>query len=496
MSLEAFVWEERFATGIPLVDAQHKRLLELVNRLGHRGMDSAADGLPEMIAEVRAYADYHFRSEEAVWKRGGVAAKVQASHRRLHLDFSHRIAALEQDFAEQPQELARLLHEFLCSWLVMHILGEDQELARQIQHAAAVRGEGPEEATVSSRLPAALTPADAVLLQAVQRLYAALSTMNTQLRDANRLLDARVAERTRELSANNEALARERDRLVETNRQLVAARSRLLERERLASIGQLAAGVAHEINNPIGFVGSNLNTLAEYLDGFLAVVDAYTTTEALIARDPEAIAAVHAAKKANDLDFVRQDAAALIMESSDGILRVKRIVQDLKDFARVDNIGWQPSDLLQGLESTLNLVAPELRQKAELRRELAVLPEIHCHPGQLNRVFMSLLMNAAQAIEERGTITVRSGADSEVVWIEIEDDGCGIAPEDQPRVFDPFFTSKPVGQGTGLGLFLAWNIVHEHHGQIEINSRPGAGSRFRVVLPRVGPTSEAPGRLS
>jgi len=413
----------------------------------------------------------------------------------MHLDFSSRIATLEQDFASRPQELARLLHEFLCSWLVMHILGEDQELARQIQRAAATRGGCAEETTLSSPLPAALTSADAVLLQAVQRLYDALSTMNSQLRDANRLLDARVAERTRDLSANNAALARERDRLVETNRQLVEARSRLLERERLAAIGQLAAGVAHEINNPIGFVGSNLNTLAEYLDGLLAVVDAYSATETLIARDPEAIAAVRAAKQANDLDFLRQDAAALIMESGDGILRVKRIVQDLKDFARVDSMGWQPSNLLQGLESTINLVTPELRRKVELRRELAALPEIHCHPGQLNRVFMSLLMNAAQAIAERGTITVRSGTDNEMVWIEIEDDGCGIVPEDQPRIFDPFFTSKPVGQGTGLGLFLAWNIVHEHHGQIEVDSRPGTGSRFRVVLPRAEPTREARGEL-
>lgn len=483
MTLEAFLWEERFATGIALIDTQHQRLIDLVNRLGGVQLEQAAAGVVEMVAEVRAYADYHFRTEEAVWQHQGADAAEQASHRAEHHEFRTRLAELEHDFASRPLELARVLHEFLCSWLVMHILGNDQEMARRIQLDVAADVDRP-EATARTGFLGPARSADAALLQAIRRLYAALSTINTELRESNRQLDARVRERTRELSASNEALARERDRLADANRQLVETRSRLLASERMASIGQLAGGVAHEINNPLAFLGTNLNTLAEYLDDVLAVVDAYAAREALIAQNASALASLRAVKEAKTLDLVRRDAASLIAESRAGVQRVKRIVQDLATFARTDRAGWQFNDLVAGVESTINLALPTIAQKAVVQRELHPLPEIRCHSGQLNQVFMILLVNAVQAMGQSGTITIRSGADQATVWVEVEDDGCGIAPENHARIFEPFFTTRPVGQGVGLGLYIAWHLVHQHRGRIELDSQPGVGSRFRVVLPR------------
>jgi signal transduction histidine kinase len=162
---------------------------------------------------------------------------------------------------------------------------------------------------------------------------------------------------------------------------------------------------------------------------------------------------------------------------------VKNIVQDLKDFSHVDEAEWQWSDLHHGLDSTLNIVWNELKYKAEVVKEYGAPPEIECIPSQLNQVFMNLLVNAAHAIENRGTITIRTGHDGDGAWVEITDDGKGIAPEHLERIFDPFFTTKPVGKGTGLGLSLSYGIVKKHKGRIEVDSRPGMGARFRVWLP-------------
>jgi len=250
--------------------------------------------------------------------------------------------------------------------------------------------------------------------------------------------------------------------------------------------------VAHEINNPIGFVSSNVTVLGDYLADLLAVLDAYASAEPLIARDPRALAAIRGVCQERDLDFVRQDSQKLLAESRDGLMRVKQIVQNLKDFSRVDQVEWQLADLHQGLNSTLNMVASELLSKAEVVRAYGDLPPLLCNPGQLNQVFMNLLVNSAQAIETQGTITLRtgrqSGADgqSDWGWVEVQDTGAGIAPEHLKRIFEPFFTTKPVGSGTGLGLSLSYGIVKKHGGRIEVTSERGKGSCFRVWLPLGG----------
>ncbi len=322
-----------------------------------------------------------------------------------------------------------------------------------------------------------------------------------ELRQAKSGLEEQVQKRTAQLAQAKEALEADNARrqeaervlrahnnaLTELNRKLSEAQEQLLQSEKLASIGQLAAGVAHEINNPIGYVHSNLGSLANYLGDLFALIAA---VEDAVAGLPEADPMrqrLAALRDQYDLAFLKEDLPALLEESKEGITRVKKIVQDLKDFSRVDTSQeWQLADLHAGLDSTLNIVRNEIKYKADVAKEYGTLPQVECLPSQLNQVFMNLLVNAAHAMKdkERGTITLRTGADQEgEVWVEVADDGCGIPPENLKRIFDPFFTTKAVGKGTGLGLSLSYGIVQKHQGRIEVSSKEGEGTTFRVTLP-------------
>lgn len=281
------------------------------------------------------------------------------------------------------------------------------------------------------------------------------------------------------------------DTLQRNERELRLAQTQILQSEKLASVGQLAAGVAHEINNPIGFVQSNLGALKTQVEQLLAVIESYRQAEPALAGHVDLMAKIEQAKSAADLEYVREDVLSVIKESLDGVARVKRIVEDLRDFSRVDSAEWHQTNLERGLESTLSIAWNEIRPKADVIKEFGGLPEIECIGSQINQVFLCLLMNAAQAIETRGTITLRTGFDAEHVWVEVTDTGCGIPPENLSRIFDPFFTTKPVGKGAGLGLSLAYGIVKTHHGRIEADSKVGVGTTFRVRLPIRQPGSQA-----
>ena len=286
------------------------------------------------------------------------------------------------------------------------------------------------------------------------------------------------------LTAGNRALQAEKTEQGALIKKLEEAQNQLLQSEKMASIGQLAAGVAHEINNPIGYVNSNLGSLKKYIRDVFSVLEVYALAETTLeTSNPDVFGKVKETKKRLDLDFIREDIDALMKESAEGLTRVKKIVQDLKDFSHVDEAEWQLSNLHEGLDSTLNVVWNELKYKAEVKKDYSNLPEVECLPSQLNQVFMNMLVNAAHAIKERGTIHIRTGVAGEQVWIEIEDSGSGIPPESLKRIFDPFYTTKPVGKGTGLGLSLSYNIVQKHHGRIEVVSEVGKGSRFRLFFP-------------
>ena len=254
----------------------------------------------------------------------------------------------------------------------------------------------------------------------------------------------------------------------------------------MASIGQLAAGVAHEINNPVGFVSSNLNSLRQYVASLLGLVDAYATASADPA-NPVAAGLLARLQAEVKLDYLKEDLPQLLDQSADGLARVKKIAQDLNDFSRVDPSDWQDADLNAGLQSTLNVVRHDVKYKADVLLQLGALPPVRCLAGQLNQVFMNLIVNASQAIAERGVITLSSGTQGPWAWVQVDDNGKGMCDAVQRRIFEPFYTTKEVGKGTGLGLSLSFSIVQRHGGLIQLRSVPGSGSAFRVWVPIAGP---------
>jgi two-component system, NtrC family, sensor kinase len=265
----------------------------------------------------------------------------------------------------------------------------------------------------------------------------------------------------------------EQRRLID---QLEDAQNQLLQSEKLASIGQLAAGVAHEINNPVGFVNSNFGALERYVSSLLTLIDAYGSADHA--------AEAPAIRQKIDYEYLKEDIAVLFKESRDGLERVKRIVQDLRDFSRVDSsLEWQETNLHTCLDTTLSVASNEIKHKADVVKAYGDIPNVECLPSQLNQVLLNLMVNAAQAISQHGTLTLATGTEDDWVWVAISDTGSGIAPEHQKRIFDPFFTTKPVGKGTGLGLSVSYNIIAKHNGRIEVESELGKGTSFRIWLP-------------
>ena len=264
----------------------------------------------------------------------------------------------------------------------------------------------------------------------------------------------------------------------------------LLQSEKLASIGQLAAGVAHEINNPIGFISSNLNTLSGYLEDIQKLMARYQEVHLL--NDGERTALLEEIKsleKEIDIEYILDDLDQLIEESKEGTDRAKKIVSDLKDFSRIDHGERGFFNINVGLESTLNMVWNELKYKADVLKEYGAIPEIECYPLELNQVFMNILVNAAQAIEEKGEIKISTRlinddqSARDCVEVRISDTGCGIAEENLPKIFDPFFTTKEIGKGTGLGLNIGFGIIEKHKGTINVESEVGKGTTFIIRLP-------------
>ena len=301
-------------------------------------------------------------------------------------------------------------------------------------------------------------------------------------------LTRQVADLTRALQEQLEAQKRTEESLQKEKAEqqvligrLEEAHNQLLQSEKMASIGQLAAGVAHEINNPIGYVNSNLGSLQLYVKSLLHLLANYEQFEKEL--PPESQKALLACKQEIDLDYLRTDISDLLFESLGGLQRVKRIVQDLKDFSHISDSEMQWANLEEGLESTLNVVWNELKYKVEVVKDYGKIPEVECIPSQINQVFMNLLVNAGQAIPERGVITLRTRQEGDKVWIEISDTGAGIPQEIIKRIFDPFFTTKPVGSGTGLGLSITHGILRKHNGLIDVQSEQGKGTTFRITLP-------------
>ena len=297
-----------------------------------------------------------------------------------------------------------------------------------------------------------------------------------------------VKERSIELGRLNDQLHRKTKELEKACQDLKTAHSRMLQQEKMASIGQLAAGIAHEINNPLAFIISNLGALGRYskavAEFLCAQTEAIQNSSATLSDTGKGmLAQFNRLREDADIDFILEDIDQIVTESLDGSERMKQIVENLKRFARLDEERYELADINQGLQSTLNIVWNELKYKATVKKSYGDIPETMCNLGQLNQVFMNLLVNAAQAIEQQGQIDIETHQQGNAIIVEIADTGCGIPIDKLNRIFEPFFTTKAVGKGTGLGLSIAYDIVEKHGGEIAVQSQPGHGTRFTLSLP-------------
>lgn len=302
------------------------------------------------------------------------------------------------------------------------------------------------------------------------------------LTNLNENLEERVSERTRRLESLNREIKTHQKELEAAYEDLKTKQATILHQDKMAGIGQLAAGVAHDINNPIGFVFNNLKSLETYSNRLVSYIEKQAEALQTCASN-ELLQELEETHKMLKLDFILGDFNTLIEESIEGTTRVSNIVKNLHTFSRSDDPECKDTDIIECLESTINIARNELKYKADVNRDYAEIPKVYCFPQQLNQVFMNLLINAAQSIEKRGMITVKVWSTDDDVFIAISDTGSGIPAEHLSRIFEPFYTTKEVGKGTGLGLSITYDIIKKHRGDISVDSEIGKGTTFTIRLP-------------
>jgi signal transduction histidine kinase len=329
--------------------------------------------------------------------------------------------------------------------------------------------------TLAAGQPGRFGPSDVELLTAVAN-HVALAVDRAEsfqtIEELSRGLEEKVRVRTEQLRAAHDELQAAYQNLQTTQMQLI-------QREKMASVGQLVAGVAHELNNPIGFVSSNVTTLEDFLTRLRKMLDVYRSVT-LADTDRARVGEQWAALK---LDYALKYLDPMIQGIREGAERTRKIVRDLRVFARTSDEAWQTVDLHEELESSLTLLNHLLKDRIAVHRKFGELPSVECIRSQIDQVFLNLLANAAQAIAGSGAITIETRRDDGVAVVSITDTGPGIAPDTIGRIFDPFFTTKPVGEGTGLGLSISYEIVKKHGGEITAESRPGQGATFTLRIP-------------
>lgn len=339
------------------------------------------------------------------------------------------------------------------------------------------------------KLADAIPPEWNDFVTAVNEAYQAFDNDRKLLEQSLDLSSKEMTQINQELRANEQTLRNMVEDLRKVNEDLKQAQLQLLQSEKMASIGQLAAGIAHEINNPVGFISNNIEILQEYIQNYTKILMVVDDLKKHIEEKKitKAVATMNELKKLEEelnLDYIRSDMNGLLGQSRQGLERIKKIVVDLRTFAREDRAeAMEPVKVEEIMDSILSIVDNELKYKAELVKNYGDTPPVQCNPQRIGQVFINLLMNAAQAMEERGRITIRTYLDGKFVGIDITDTGKGIPAEHIAKIFDPFFTTKPVGQGTGLGLSVSHEIIKKHNGEIKVKSTVGKGTTFTIKLP-------------
>jgi signal transduction histidine kinase len=326
-----------------------------------------------------------------------------------------------------------------------------------------------------------LMPEDVGLLEILARQGAIAIENNNYIEETKQLTqkvtEAEIQKKyVKELEEKNKKLQKLYQELKETQ-------SQLIQSEKMASLGQLVAGVAHELNNPISFVYANMKELEIYIGAVEEILKTVLENSGKNDIESKIQEMTNSLQSKYDLNFIQNDIEGLIKESIEGSQRVKTVVENLRNFSRIDEGEFKAVDLHQGLDSTLMLLNNEIKNRIQIHRNYGNLPKFECHPSHINQVFMNLLLNAVQAIEGKGNIWIETSCDNHFIYIKISDDGRGIPNEVQGKIFDPFFTTKPVGEGTGLGLSVSYGIIEKHKGSIQLESKAGEGTEFLITLP-------------
>jgi PAS domain S-box-containing protein len=299
-----------------------------------------------------------------------------------------------------------------------------------------------------------------------------------------RHMEAELMKKNREIEEKTREIQAALSQLEKAHEDLKTSQLKILQQEKMASIGQLAAGVAHELNNPMSFVSSNLGTLDKYVSCFADFIRVQTESLESLA-DGAIRREVDQKRQELKLDHILADTKVLLRESRDGVERVKKIVRELNSFSRMDDEEYRKADIHECIESAVTIVWNQLKYKTTLKKEYGELPPATCYPRQINQVFVNLLMNAANSIADQGIITIRTRHQDGMIWMEVSDTGVGIPRQNLSRIFEPFFTTKKAGEGTGLGLSITYEIVQRHRGDITVQSEVGRGTTFTITIPVV-----------